>query len=55
VLYVSAISIATFWTYKNSWRSCCLSVAHRHSYLPHDLFPTMVPHLLAAMVELSCL
>jgi len=53
--YVSAISVATFRMYENSWRSYCLSVAHWRSCLPHALFPTMAPLLLAAMVELRCI
>ena len=53
--YVSAISVATLWTYENNGLSCFLSVAHRHAGLPQDFFPTMVPRRLAAMVELRCI
>jgi len=53
--YVPAISVATFWAYKNSWRSDFLSVAHRYSCWPQSLCATMVPLLLAAMVELRCI
>src|SRR5215831_9584278 len=53
--YVPAVSVATFWTYENSWCWCCLSVAYRYTCLPQDLFATLVPLLLAAMVELRCL
>jgi len=53
--YVPAVSVATFWAYEHRWRSCCLSVAHRYSCWPQDLCATMVPLLLAAMVELRCI
>jgi len=51
--YVSAVSVATFWTYENGC-SYFLSVAHWYSDLSQDL-STMVPLLLAAMVELRCI
>jgi hypothetical protein len=53
--YVFALPVATLWMYENYGLSCFLSVAYRHAGLPQDLFPTMVPLRLAAMVELRCI
>ena len=50
--YASTLTVATFWTYKNSWLLHSLYAIHRAYCFPPYLFLAMVPLLLAAMVEL---